>query len=300
MLKVPSRRALAVATALAATTACACSSRSDSGAGSTSREQPAKVVGPGIEISADDRVVSKIPYAALSEHRTRLTEHLPDGLRDSATWTRLAVRGGDRLLAVDGFVDRYPNHDVMLWLDERARPTVGLLRRAPAGAPAHVTRQLATPKLFLVDVESIALRTEPLPELEPARMPPLEVAVVGGETRTLSSEDLHSLAATMPFDSEVSPRDNGNRRRRRGWHLRDIIQPLVDTSGVASVTLRASDGATAILSGEQLRDPDSRPLLRENRRRRLRLQLWRRGERAPVWDLRDVRHITVEPVPPPQ
>lgn len=212
-----------------------------------------------VEIKFDE---ARSRYALSGTEPVALALALPEAGRDPSTWTRLKARNSDgRRVQISNFATRYPDATASLYLDERGRPCFGVFRAPRPGAPAHVQRELQEPRLSLVGVESITVRTTADPiEPDEASNETIRIVVDGGEARVLSAAELHTIGA---IDSDPVP---GSRRQERPyWKLPELIEHTQPLATVASVRVIAPEQVLEI-SASELTTPHHDYLVGHNRR----------------------------------
>jgi len=178
-------------------------------------------------------------------------------------------------------------------------------RPAAAGAPPHVVRELARPRVAVLAVTQIRVRTHPAPlaGLELPEFAPIVLRVETADTELGAAELALVPTVTLPRRNHRTGSAAAGAGARApalesqplyGWTLRDVVASKVHPSSIRSVTI-TGEGASQELSGDQLRADDTRYLLRPNNRHQLVLRGYRDDDE--VLSLRGVTMIAVHVAP---
>lgn len=218
-----------------------------------------------------------------------LRDVLPERGRDPSTWRELGARSvdGKRTLGVKQFADKYPAHEVRLFIDDGGRPSVGIFRAIDDAMPTHVRARLTKPHIVLVDVATVTVRTMETPAPAEPALTPLKVSFDGSE-RELSVRDLAALTEASPPGRAAGR----GRNTQKGWPLAAVVGLVTKLESVAFVKIVGGDDSI-VVKGEALRQKDALGLLRHNRRGVLSFMIWETGERSKPRRVRKVSQLVV-------
>ncbi len=231
--------------------------------------------GPPVAIRVDGADVTSVRSSDL-HGKVALASLLPEAQRDG--WRGVRATAGKRSLMLDPFED-YADLEVVVEASG-SEVALSVYRPVPPDAPAHVAAELAKPRLSMGGIEAIDIsRTAPSDD-EMAAAPAFApfTVTVGAATRTIYPNDLEPL-------EQVSASDKGERKKREGWNLADVLALVAPGKTIAEVTVTGEDTQTFV-PGKDL------VILRPNRRGLLGLHVFHDGQR--VLHVRAVASITAK------
>jgi hypothetical protein len=211
----------------------------------------------------------------VSGERRPLSEFLPGEGRDPKSWRQLLVKSSDgRKLNIVQYADRYEHHDVLLYLDDESRLTLGIYRQLRPGMPEHAKRSLEHAHMQLVNATEVVVRTTEEP-LAKGERPHLEIRV-GDAVQMLSADELDALESKprpgkgkkmKPKGKERKEGKEGKERKgQASWHLADVVALSKEKGPFEIIAVVDSEQGEVELDIEVLTDEKRWPALRYNRR----------------------------------
>jgi hypothetical protein len=253
---------------IVAVAGCTCEP-SESPSAATTTVTSVAVPAQTVVVIVDGQTVARVASTEINERRS-LAPWLPPHAKDMSAWRSLRATSHDdtRNLSVPEPASRYPDHDVVLYMDPQHGISIGVFRKA------HLE-----PALSLVDVGRVEIgMSEAVPRAE------VELQLVrGDQVRNVSLDELEKIPLTQ---LPPAPQQRPGAGHRSGWHVRDLVALMAKPREINTVTAHDAHGHEVIITLPL--DEGVNPMVRRTRRGRLDLNVWHAGDNSSLRTLRGV------------